>query len=174
MNIIKHFITITRHRHAVIRHSYKAGILMQGLRHDLSKYTPAEFIPGSKYYTGTKSPNETEREILGYSSAWLHHKGRNKHHFEYWTDYNPADKIIKPIKMPIKYVKEMFCDRVAASKIYQGKNYTDSHPIEYFLKGKSRRKIHPETSELLETWLTMLKNEGEQYTFKVIKKTKDY
>ena len=78
---IKHFRTITRHRHAVIRNCFKAGIGWQGLFHDLSKYTPTEFIPGAKYYLGTRSPNEEERRLFGFSRAWLHHKGRNKHHY---------------------------------------------------------------------------------------------
>lgn len=90
-NLWHHFLLITRHRHKVIAHCKKAGILWQGLRHDLSKYSPTEFIPGVKYYQGNRSPNEKEREILGYSLAWLHHKGRNRHHFEYWTDYNPVE-----------------------------------------------------------------------------------
>ena len=85
---IKHFVTITKHRHLVIKHCFKAGVFWQGLRHDLSKYSFTEFIPGMKYYAGTHSPNETERAKFGYSLAWIHHKGRNKHHFEYWTDYN--------------------------------------------------------------------------------------
>ena len=76
--------------------------------------------------------------------------------------------------MPIKYVKEMFCDRLAASKIYQGKNYNESHPIEYFLRGKATRRIHPETSDLIENWLRLLSTHGEKYTFEVIRKTKHY
>ena len=116
----KHFCTITRHRHQVIRHCRKAGILWQGLRHDLSKYTPTEFIPGARYYIGTRSPNEGERQDKGYSLAWMHHKGRNRHHFEYWTDYVPPTRRMQPVPMPARYVAEMFCDRVAASKIYLG------------------------------------------------------
>lgn len=174
MNAFKHFITITKHRHAVIRHCRKAGILYQGLFHDLSKYTPAEFVPGAKYYQGYRSPNDMERKHFGYSSAWLHHKGRNKHHFEYWTDYDPETRLYGPVKMPIKYVKEMFCDRVAASKIYQGEKYTDSHPIEYFLGGKGKRIIHKETSDLIEKLLTMLSQQGEEKTFEYIRNLKDY
>lgn len=121
MHIIKHFRTITKHRHAVIRHCFRAGIPLQGLLHDLSKYSPTEFIPGARFWQGTRSPNEAEREKYGYSAAWLHHKGRNRHHFEYWSDYNPVERRVMPVKMPRKYVAEMFCDRVAASKIYQGK-----------------------------------------------------
>ena len=166
---IQHFITITKHRHVVIKHCRKAGIFWQGLRHDLSKYTPTEFIPGAKYYTGTRSPNEGERELYGYSLAWIHHKGRNKHHFEYWTDYSPVSKVVEPVKMPMRYVAEMFCDRVAAGKIYNGDKYTDKSPIEYFMRAKGRRVIHPETSDLLEELLTMLAEKGEDYTFKHIR-----
>ncbi len=166
---IGHFATVTKHRHLVIKHCRKAGILGQGLRHDLSKYSPTEFLPGVKYYTGMRSPNEGEREENGFSLAWIHHKGRNKHHFEYWTDYNPASKLVEPVEMPVKYVAEMFCDRVAAGKIYNGDKYTDSSPLEYFLKAKHRRVIHPKTSDLLESLLEMLKEYGEDYTFKYLR-----
>ena len=169
-----HFRTITKHRHMVIYHAFKAGIPFRGLLHDLSKYTPSEFGSGMKFYTdGHRSPNEHEREVYGYSKAWLHHKGRNRHHFEYWTDYNPMTKKVGPVRMPKEFVIEMFCDRLAASKIYQGKNYTDSHPIEYFYRGKETRNIHPETSDYLEHLLIMIKEKGEKETFKFIRKTKN-
>ncbi|MBE6800110.1 MAG: catalase [Ruminococcaceae bacterium] len=168
--IIGHFVTITKHRHLVIKHCKKAGVLWQGLRHDLSKYSPTEFLPGIKYYTGQRSPNEGERAENGYSLAWIHHKGRNKHHFEYWTDYNPVSKLVEPVEMPIKYVAEMFCDRVAAGKIYNGDKYTDDSPLEYFMKAKHRRVIHPKTSDLLESLLVMLKDYGEDYTFEYLRR----
>ncbi|MBQ6554311.1 MAG: catalase [Firmicutes bacterium] len=174
MKIWQHYKTITRHRHKVIAHCAKAGILWQGLLHDLSKYSPEEFIPGVIFYQGTRSPNKGEREEYGYSKAWMHHKGRNKHHFEYWTDYDPKTKQVEAVKMPLKYVKEMFCDRVAASKIYGGKNYNDGYALDYFLKAKNRRKIHPETSELIEKLLRMLAEEGEEKTFAYIRKLKTY
>ncbi len=165
MHPIRHFRTITRHRHKVIANCFRAGIGWQGLFHDLSKYSPTEFWPGARYYQGTRSPNEIEREKYGYSPAWLHHKGRNRHHFEYWTDYNPAERRVMPVKMPLRYVAEMFCDRVAASKIYQGATYTQMHPLEYYLRGKPRRVIHPQTAALLEEWLTCLAQEGEDAAF---------
>ena len=169
-SLVGHFRTITRHRHKVIAHCAKAGILRQGLRHDLSKYSPAEFIPGVKYYQGSRSPNEAEREDIGYSLAWMHHKGRNRHHFEYWIDVDPAEKIYKPVKMPLRFLAEMFCDRVAASKIYQGKSYTDAHPLEYFSRAKDRIIIHPKTAALLEECLIMLKEKGEKETFEYIRR----
>ena len=167
---IKHFKTITKHRHAVIRHCFKCGIGFQGLFHDLSKYSLTEFIPGAKYYVGTKSPNEKEREVYGYSLAWMHHKGRNKHHFEYWVDINMQSKRYEPVPMPIRYVTEMFCDRVAACKIYRGKDYTDSSALEYYIRGNARAKMHVETADLLEEWLRMLAEKGEKETFEHIKK----
>ena len=169
---IKHFVTITKHRHRVMLHCFKAGIPLQGMRHDLSKYSPTEFIPGAKYYLGSRSPNEAEREAKGFSQAWMHHKGRNRHHYEYWTDYSTQTKKMSPVEMPLKYVKEMFCDRVAASKIYQGKKYTDSHPFEYFSRAKDHIMIHPITAELHEGWLVMLKEKGEKATFAHIRKLK--
>ena len=173
-NPIGHFKTITKHRHEVIKNCAKAGILLQGLFHDLSKYSPCEFVFGARYYVGTKSPCTLERINCGYSKAWLHHKGRNKHHFEYWTDYKEGTRGVYPVKMPVKYVKEMFCDRVAASKVYKGKDYNDKFPLEYFLSGKENRFIDSETSDLLEEWLVMLKEKGEKETFSHIKKVKNY
>ena len=170
MHPFKHFHTITKHRHRVIKHCFKAGIGWQGLFHDLSKYSPSEFISGAKYYIGTRSPNERERELFGYSLAWMHHKGRNKHHFEYWVDINPQSKLYEPVPMPIRYVTEMFCDRVAACKIYRGKGYTDNAALDYFLRGHAKLEMHPQTAQMLEEWLTMLAERGEKETFAYIKK----
>lgn len=171
---LAHFRTIIKHRHMVIKHCKKAGILKQGLTHDLSKFSPTEFKPGAKYFQGNRSPNEGEREEYGYSLAWIHHKGRNKHHFEYWTDYNAKTRVMEPVKMPIKYVKEMFCDRVAASKIYMKENYDSSCPLKYFMRSKGKRMIHPETSDFLEKLLIMLQNEGEDKVFEYLRNTNKY
>ena len=169
MHFFRHFYTITKHRHRVIAHCFRAGIGWQGLFHDLSKYTPTEFFAGAKYYLGTRSPNEGEREAKGYSLAWMHHKGRNRHHFEYWVDINPQTRRYEPVKMPLRFVIEMFCDRVAASKIYQGDNYNNRQPLEYFMRG-ARKKMNPETSAMLEEWLTLLAEEGEKAAFRRLRK----
>lgn len=162
---IRHYSTITRHRHTVIRHCFKAGIGFQGLFHDLSKYGPTEFWTGARYYQGTRSPNAAEREEKGYSAAWLHHKGRNRHHFEYWRDFSETYHQNLPVKMPLRYVMEMFCDRVAASKIYQGEKYTDAHPLNYFRRGPDRKEMHPDTGNLLIFLLVKLRDEGEDAAF---------
>ncbi len=170
MHPFKHFKVITKHRHLVIYHCFKCGIPLRGLLHDLSKYTATEFLRGARYFLGTKSPNEAERRDNGYSVAWMHHQGRNKHHFEFWHDYNPQTKSIEPVKMPYVYLAEMFCDRVAASKNYQGENYTNSHPLEYYRQSFTTKYIHPETSAELEFLLKMLIEKGENETFSFIRK----
>ena len=170
-----HMKTITKHRHAVIRHCAKAGIFWQGLGHDLSKYTLSEFQAGMRHYSdGKKSPNEVERELYGYYPAWLHHKGRNRHHFEYWCDYNPKAGKILPVKMPVRFFKELICDRIAASKIYQGKNYTEKHPLDYFLNGKDRQSIHPETAAAIQEILTLLAEKGEDAVFRKLRRMREY
>ena len=137
-NFLGHLTTVMRHRNLVMIHCFRAGIIKRGLLHDLSKFSPAEFLCGVKYYQGVRSPNEREREVRGYSKAWLHHKGRNRHHFEYWSDYSMVTKSHMPVEMPNEYLFEMFCDRVAASKIYKKEKYNDSCPLEYFMQGKNK------------------------------------
>ena len=79
----------------------------------------------------------------------------------------------EPVPMPMKYLKEMFCDRVAASKIYQGKSYKNSHPLEYFLRGNARKKMNGATADVLQEWLTILAEQGEKEAFAHIKKIKN-
>lgn len=168
-NAWKHFKTITKHRHLVMIGCFRAGIPVQGLLHDLSKYSPYEFFVGAKYFQGTRSPNVAERKARGYSSAWMHHKGRNKHHYEYWFDNDDSTLTLQPVEMPTKYVIEMFCDRMAASKVYKGKNYKDSTSLEYYEAHDYRMTMHENTRALLKQLLTMLANEGEKKTFKYIR-----
>lgn len=169
-NFFGHLKTITAHRHLVMLHCFKAGIIKRGLFHDLSKYSPTEFIAGVRYFQGNRSPNEREREVNGYSMAWIHHKGRNKHHFEYWTDYNIKTGTLDPVRMPDEYIFEMFCDRVAASKIYNKDKYNNNCPLEYFLKAKKKREIESVTAKKLEFLLRMLAEKGEDYTFRFIRR----
>ena len=171
---IKHFIKITKHRHLVMKLCFKMGLYKQGLLHDLSKYSYTEFSNSSKYYVGTYSPTISERKEKGYSDIWMHHKGRNKHHYEYWFDFSNVEKKYVPIKIPIKYVKEMICDRIAASKVYLKDKYTKSSALEYFNRTYDRHEMHPETSALLKSWLELVSEKGENEAIKIIKKVKNY
>ena len=128
-NIVLHFNLITKHRHKVFKLCVKAGIPFRGLVHDLSKYSWTEFSESVKYYNGTCSPIINCKNDIGYSNAWLHHKGRNKHHYEYWFDSkapNPTPVI------PYKYAVEMVCDTFAAGMSYQGKKWTKEYQLFYW------------------------------------------
>lgn len=112
-----------------------------------------------------------ERLEKGYSSAWLHHKGRNRHHLEYWIDYAPElGYKMGGMEMPVNYVVEMFCDRVAACQIYQKEKYTDASPWDYYAKSLDHYIIHPKTQALLEKLLLMLRDEGEGPAFAYIRR----
>lgn len=168
----EHFKTVTYHRHLVRQGCFKVGLYKQGLLHDLSKFSLTEFLVGAEYYQGNRSPNNAEREDKGYSSSWLHHKGRNKHHFEYWIDYTlEKDELLGGMKMPVRYVVEMFIDRMAACRTYQKENYTDASPWEYHKRSMRVRKLlHADSLALLERLLKMLAKEGEEATFIYIRR----
>ena len=169
MSAWKHLKTITHHKRLVMEGCFRVGLYWQGLTHDLSKYSPTEFCNGAKYYQGVRSPNAAEREDKGYSEAWMHHKGRNRHHYEYWTDLDRKTKCYAPLPMPRKYLVEMVMDRRAACMTYQGKNYTDASALAYFNRGHETYQMHPQTREELRYILTMLAEKGEKETFRFLK-----
>lgn len=165
-----HLKTILKHRRLVRKFCFKCGLYRQGLAHDLSKFSPTEFITGVKYFTGKCSPNEPERSEKGYSAAWLHHKGRNRHHWEYWFDIKKGEGY-KPIEMPLNYAAEMCCDRIAACRVYHGKDYKQGDALEYYLKGGiAAKSMHPNTAKKLTEWLESVRDKGEEETFRQIKK----
>ena len=170
MKAWQHFKTITTHKLLVMDGCFKVGLYKQGLLHDLSKYSPTEFLAGARYYQGTRSPNAREREEKGYSEAWMHHKGRNKHHYEYWTDMNMETKRYESVPIPRKYLVEMVMDRRAACIVYQGGNYTPASALNYYLNSKERNLMHPQTQKELEYILTMLRDEGEEKTFTYLRR----
>lgn len=166
----QHLKTINHHKWLVMKYCFRAGLYKQGLLHDLSKYSWVEFSVGAKYFQGDRSPNNAEREDKGYSLAWLHHKGRNKHHLEYWIDYSlTGDKPMAGMEMPARYVVEMFCDRIAASRTYNKEKYSDGDSLRYFEASKDHYMIHENTKKLLYRLLLMLKEEGEDATFRYIR-----
>jgi len=172
MHALKHFKTITYHKWLVLKGCFAVGLYKQGLCHDLSKYMPSEFFVGAKYYQGTRSPNNAEREDIGYSGAWLHHKGRNKHHYEYWLDYSRygSSSGLVPAPMPVKYIVEMLMDRIAACKVYQQDKYTSQSALEYYLSGKDPAPLHDKTKMLLEFLLRYMAKNGEKATYQFVKK----
>ena len=165
----QHFKTITHHKRLVMQGCFKVGLYWQGIAHDLSKYTPAEFSVGARYWTGKRSPNAGERQDKGFSTAWMHHKGRNRHHWEYWTDLSPETGRYESCPMPRKYLVEMVMDRRAACMTYEGDAYTDASAWEYYARSRERKNIHPALQRELEHLLGMLRDRGEEETFRYIR-----
>lgn len=167
-NFFGHLKTITTHKLAVTRLCFRCGLYKQGLLHDLSKYSPVEFFSGVKYFQGNRSPIDYEKEVIGYSLGWLHHKGRNKHHWEYWLDN--ASGGVKAIEMPIPYVVEMYCDRCAACRIYMKDNVHDGSAYEYFMRGYKHVIMHKNTKDLLQHILEYQRDHGTDKTIAYIRK----
>ena len=156
-NFFCHLHTVNQHRFKVFCLCCKVGIPWQGLIHDLSKYNPEEFWEGVKYFQGDYSPIKNCKKENGYSRAWLHHKGRNKHHYEYWYDYNAPNET--PI-MPFKYFLELICDSLAAGMTYQGKNWDQHYQLEYWNRVKEHAKMDDRMKDLIEKVYTEISEMG--------------
>ena len=156
-NVLKHIRLITYHKWLVFKLCLKIGEPLRGFLHDFSKYTPTEFFESVKYYTGTHSPITEARKDKGYSEAWLHHKGRNKHHAEYWYDMSAPEKT--PV-MPYKYAAEMLCDKLAAGMAYEGKNWTKEYELEYWNKEKDFISVNPKIKKFITAMLEEVAKDG--------------
>ena len=157
-----HLHTINRHKRIVRHLCFKCGLYKQGLLHDLSKYSPVEFWSGVKYWQGYRSPISYERELNGYSPGWLHHAGRNRHHWEYWIDKDYKNIKFVVLKMPLNYMLESTLDRIAASKNYNPDTYNDSFPLDFFEKGKDKLFMDEANIKSYRHLLGYLKDNGEE------------
>lgn len=156
-NAVKHFKLITKHKIEVFKLCVKAGIPLQGLLHDLSKYSITEFWESARYYNGKRSPIGSAQKENGYSKAWLHHKGRNKHHYEYW--YEPEAPDPTPV-IPYRYAVEMVCDRLAAGIVYNGKDFNNSKPLEFWEYHTNKEYINEKIQKFLGQVFTEVSKKG--------------
>lgn len=156
-NAIKHFCLITKHKWVVFKLCCKIGMPIRGLLHDLSKYSPTEFFESIKYFDGKKSPITVCKQKNIYSEAWLHHKGRNRHHSQYWVDFAILPYV--PV-IPYKYTAEMICDRIAAGIVYNGKGWKQTNPLEYWNKEKPKLIINDKIANMLTEVFTQISEKG--------------
>lgn len=156
-NIVGHFMVITRHKWVVFKLCCKVGQPWRGLVHDLSKYSPTEFWEGVKYFNGKHSPITDAKKDKGYSQAWLHHKGRNKHHTDYWVDLSAPDKTTI---IPYQYVAEMLCDKLAAGMVYKGKDWTKEYELDYWLNERDKTLVNDQVEALITEFLTQVSKDG--------------
>ena len=155
----KHFKTVCKHKAVVFRECRACGFAWRGLTHDLSKFSPAEFLPSARYFQGNRSPIEAEKAEKGYSAAWQHHKGHNPHHWEYWVEYDENGTVV-PLKIPYPYVIEMICDWVGAGQVYNGGNWTQADPMAHYNRTRKERHFHPETEQLILMFLRCIEHGG--------------
>ena len=134
--IFGHWHTIKTHRKWVKYYCRLAGIYKRGLKHDLSKYSPKEFWESVRFWTGDESPINAAKRFYGYSNAWLHHKGRNTHHWAYWTDNFSEGTTVLP--MPCDDFVEMVCDFLAAGRAYMGDYFSYSKEHAWWLADKEK------------------------------------
>ena len=157
INIIKHLKLITYHKWLVFKLCCKVGQPWRGFVHDFSKYSPTEFWESIHYYTGNHSPITEAKKDKGYSKAWLHHKGRNKHHAEYWVDETATEKT--PV-MQYPYAVEMICDKLAAGIAYQGKEWTKEYQLSYWEKERKKTRMNEKLQNFVTEILTQVANNG--------------
>lgn len=159
MSYIKRFFghlkTVLTHKYWVFYYASRLGIVWQGLVHDLSKFSPVEFFEGVKYWTGKRSPILVAKEQAGISYAWLHHRGRNKHHYEYWIEKLDTGGV--PHKIPFKYVVEIVCDWLGACRSYEKNNDGIFQKESDWWQGHvANVKMHEETKALITSILARM------------------
>lgn len=171
INAFKHFALIVRHKHRVLINCTRCGLFFRGLVHDLSKFSPEEFFESAKYFQGNRSPIGVCRRATGVSRAWLHHKGRNKHHIEYWLDPDAPETPI----MPYKYAVECVCDKLAATVTYRGKDYAPTAPLEHWERYGNKVAGNPKTMAFVDKVFHDVAEHGEKYVLNraYMKKTYD-
>jgi len=168
---LKHLKTITKHKFLVTKYCFKSGLYLQGLKHDLSKFGFVEFNGSAKFFQGTRSPINAEKEEFGYSLAWQHHKGHNAHHWEYWVDWKQGKQYM--VRIPENYAYELVCDYIGAGKAYNNGTWTQSMPEDYYLKVRNMIFIHSETDVLLRTIFKDITDYGLDYACRKMK-NKEY
>ena len=147
---IGHLGTVRTHRKWVRYYCRLAGISWRGWKHDLSKYSPTEFWESVRYWTGTHSPIDEAKKQQGYSRAWLHHRGRNPHHWAYWADNFSEGMTIYP--MPKDDFVEMVCDFLAAGRAYSGDMFSYSGERTWWLHEREygSRAMNEKNKEMLD------------------------
>lgn len=157
-NVFLHLKKILVHKYWVNAFCCRAGMPVRGFFHDMSKFSPTEFWEGAKYYQGTRSPIDACKDVHGWSAAWQHHKGRNKHHYQYWIDNHDGGGV--PLRVPYEYAVEMLCDYLGAAKAYMGKNFSYAAEWDWWenkVRSCPNMMMHKDTKRFITVCLRKLK-----------------
>ncbi len=148
--------TILVHKACVAFFCIKARLYWRAIVHDLSKFHPKEFWESINCYDGNVSPIVGAKKEKGWSEAWLHHKGCNPHHYEYWTDGANI------IRMPLADALELLCDGLGASIAYNRKVAgLYQNELDWWTNGPMKNAImHPHTRAFIHTMRKRMRDEG--------------
>lgn len=142
---------VTRHKWFVFLAGRKTVPWTRLFKHDLTKFSRAEFGPYKRRYaSGRAGKTDHTDDNTEWHVAWGHHWKRNPHHWEHWLRFvwDPMKKELRPepIEMPHTYVMEMIADWKGAGRAYSG---TWDISMWYF-KNAERMVLHPATRVVIE------------------------
>lgn len=153
--LIGHLKTVIEHKKWVYYYCARLGMYKAGLLHDLSKFSPTELLESANYYAGgTSSPINEAKKDKGYSLAWFHHKGRNRHHYEYW--YDNIDAGGKKVKMPEEYADELICDYLGAGRAYMKQNFTYVNEYKWWTDKRNIIAMNEQTKTFVDHIMVLL------------------
>jgi hypothetical protein len=143
------------HKWYVLRACWNRGLILQGIVHDWTKFTPSEWFPYvNRFYLSDYNHQKEgyfhEPNGSAFDYAWLYHQRRNPHHWQYWVLVQDDEPTLI-LDMPYKYLLEMVCDWYGAG-MAQGKPDIKA----WYLKNKDRIMLSDKTRFFVERELDTL------------------
>lgn len=147
----QYFKYVMEHKKNVFIECWKEGLYLHAFTHDLSKFSPKEFIPyanwfyddlGVKHKDFTGDYDQLTHDYLEeeFKKAWEHHYKNNKHHWNYWIGQD----------MPEAYIRQMICDWKAMSR-----KFGDTVQ-EFYMKNHDKIELTHSSRVLLEFKLGLI------------------
>lgn len=155
-----HFNYTTRHKFYVMIECFKRGLILRGLAHDLSKYTPSEFAGYANFFfnpDGTRKAHTdlNSREVKkAFDDAWDHHQYMNDHHWQFWIRLSG-----EPNEMSKEATDEMICDWIGAAKA----NYQNEPdiPLPWYIQKESGLVLHENTRKYIEEQIGFVRSSND-------------
>lgn len=146
---------VLKHKWFVFVYCLRFGLIWRGITHDLSKFRPSEWGPYRDNFFSDKDMSEEESEKItaDFQMAWHLHQQRNRHHWQYWTEYDGLGWSMKTFEMPRADMLEMVADWMGAGRAITGK----MDVLEWYEKNKDKMHFHSSTKRDVEALLGTLK-----------------
>ena len=143
---------VLRHKWFVLIECWKEGLIWQGIAHDMSKFSRAEWNAYVDKFFRDKFPSSVVD--TQFKMAWQHHFMNNPHHWDYWCHeeivHRPGSIIeIEPVLMGYEEVLEMICDWRAMSRARSSKRVAE-RTWDWYIGQKANMKINPINQQQIE------------------------